>query len=437
MHTSSRYLLAGALWSLGTPAAGAQERTDRTTSIDVTVDGDRSGEPGPTRRSAEEIRRLPGAFGDPFRAIGAMPGVTPTVSGLPFFYVRGSPPGNVGYYLDGIPVPYLFHVLGGPSVLHPALIGEVELYPGAYPLEFGRYAGGIVTGATTAPRSDWHGHGTLRLLDVGGIAEGGLADGKATLLLGGRYSYTGAIFSAISPDLTLDYRDAQARFTYALNERERITVLAFGAYDYLAEKRFDVEDPIFATEFYRAQLRYDRDLDGGRYRADTFVGIDRSLLDDGRRTNAVLLGSRTMLTHRLGADLAGQVGLDVQHRNYRVENPPFSDPRDPEANRYNALFSSRNEANAGAWLGLVYRSNRFAIEPGLRAELYIAGPDTAFALEPRVSAIATLVEGWRLRPSLGLAHQLPAYLAPVPGLTPVGLEDGLQQALQSSLALDG
>src|SRR5205823_6312709 len=55
-----------------------------------------------------EIRQLPGAFGDPFRAIEAMPGVTPIVSGVPFFYVRGAPPGNVGYFFDGVRVPYLY-----------------------------------------------------------------------------------------------------------------------------------------------------------------------------------------------------------------------------------------------------------------------------------------------------------------------------------------
>src|SRR5437868_12442347 len=49
-------------------------------------------------------RQLPGALGDPFRAIEISTGVTPIVSGLPYFYVRGAPPGNVGYYFDGVRV---------------------------------------------------------------------------------------------------------------------------------------------------------------------------------------------------------------------------------------------------------------------------------------------------------------------------------------------
>ena len=49
------------------------------------------------------MRDMPGAFGDPFRAIEALPGVVPIVSGLPYFYVRGSPPSGTLYVYDDIP----------------------------------------------------------------------------------------------------------------------------------------------------------------------------------------------------------------------------------------------------------------------------------------------------------------------------------------------
>lgn len=92
----------------------------------------------PTR---QEVREVPGAFGDPFRAIEMMPGVTPPVFGLPFFHVRGTPPGNVGYFLDGIQVPYLYHLMLGPSVVHPGLVDRVDLYPSGYPARLGTSLG--------------------------------------------------------------------------------------------------------------------------------------------------------------------------------------------------------------------------------------------------------------------------------------------------------
>jgi TonB family protein len=95
--------------------------------IEVTVRGQRTPAQVQTFTRAE-VRQLPGAFGDPFRAIESLPGVTPILSGVPFFYVRGAPPGNVGYFLDGIRLPLLYHVGLGPSVVHPALISRVDLY---------------------------------------------------------------------------------------------------------------------------------------------------------------------------------------------------------------------------------------------------------------------------------------------------------------------
>ena len=89
--------------------------------------------PAAARITRAESRQLPGALGDPFRAIEALPGVTPVASGLPYFFVRGAPPGNVGYFFDGIRLPLLFHVFFGPSVLHPSMIQKVDLYRGGYP----------------------------------------------------------------------------------------------------------------------------------------------------------------------------------------------------------------------------------------------------------------------------------------------------------------
>ena len=92
---------------------------------------------GETTLSATDVREMPGAFGNPFRAIEALPGVVPVVSGLPFFYIRGAPPNDNAYYVDGIRVPLLFHVGIGEGVIHPALIDRVDFYPGAAPASYG------------------------------------------------------------------------------------------------------------------------------------------------------------------------------------------------------------------------------------------------------------------------------------------------------------
>ena len=172
--------------------------------IQVNVVGERSA-PASTSLDRAEARLVPGTFGDPLRAIESMPGVTPGVAGLPYFYVRGAPPGNVGYFLDGIPVPLLYHGLLGPSVIHPALIERVDFYPGGYPARFGRFAGGIVAATTREPEERVHGEANVRTFDAGGVLEAPFAGGRGFAMAGGRYSYTAPLLSLFAPDLSYAY----------------------------------------------------------------------------------------------------------------------------------------------------------------------------------------------------------------------------------------
>lgn len=126
---------------------------------------------GETTLSATDVREMPGAFGDPFRAIEALPGVVPVVSGLPFFYIRGAPPNDNAYLVDGIRVPLLFHVGIGEGVIHPALIDHIDFYPGAAPAAYGGSAGAVINGQTRDPAATPHGEANVRLLDAGALVE--------------------------------------------------------------------------------------------------------------------------------------------------------------------------------------------------------------------------------------------------------------------------
>ncbi len=241
---------------------------------EVNVRGLRS-EPAAQVLGHAEIRQLPGAFGDPFRAIELLPGVTPIVSGVPYYYVRGSPPSNVGYFIDGVRVPYLFHFGLGPAVVHPSLIEHLELYSGGYPAAFGRYAGAIVATDTRAPAEAAHAEASIRLIDAGAIVDAPFDGGRGAVILGGRFSYTAALLSLASPGTTIEYRDYQAEVLYHLTPRDTVSLLTFGALDLAGDTENGQKVTLFGSEFYRADLRYDRALDGGgALRVATAVGLD-------------------------------------------------------------------------------------------------------------------------------------------------------------------
>jgi len=406
-------------------------------AAEVVVHGERLA-PGVSSFTKAEIRQLPGAFGDPFRAIEALPGVTPIVSGLPFFYVRGAPPGNVGYFFDGVRVPYLYHVGLGPSVVHPGMIDRVDLYPGGYPARYGRFSGGIVTGDATAPREDLHAEGNIRLFDAGALAEGGFANGRGTVLVGGRYSYTAAILSLIVKNTTLDYRDYQARITYDLTPRDRLSAFSFGSYDLLAQTTGGVSSILFGSEFYRLDLRYDHFFGAGStIRSAVTLGYDQTRFLDQRNAQDRSVGARIELHHPVSKGVVFRAGTDFTLDGYTVDKSSYVDPEDPIIRHYDSLFPARRDLAWGSWADVVLDvTPRIQITPGVRVDVYSSAGATTPAVDPRISARFAVTNHVRIIHAYGIAHQPPGFIVPVPGLVPGGLQGGLQTSLQASAGVE-
>ena len=421
----------------GGPSAPPKPAPPEPEVLEVIVQADKP-PPSVKTMSRAEVRQLPGAFGDPFRAIEAMPGVTPIVSGLPFFYVRGAPPGNVGYYLDGVRVPYLFHAAAGPSVIHPGLVDRVDLYSGGYPARFGRFSGAIVAAETTPPSPDWHGEGNIRLVDVGALVEAPFAGGRGAALVAGRYSYTAAVFSLLSPDIRLDYRDYQARITYAVTPRDRLTLFAFGAYDLLAQEKNDIETVLFGSEFYRVDARYDVSLPGdGRFRWATTWGFDQTRVADQRNARDLLWGTRIELTQPVTRGVTLRGGFDLLFDDYKADTAPYGDPEDPDVDAYNRIFPSRVDSAAGAWADMVWQIDpRIEVTPGVRVDLFHSGGSSAVGVDPRLGVRVDITKRARLLSAFGMAHQPPSFIVPVPGLAIANLRGGLQRSLQSAAGLE-
>ncbi len=426
-----------------TPPAPATTALPETKSppaqqpIEVVVKGNRPA-PGASSMGRAEVRQLPGAFGDPFRAIESMPGVTPIVSGLPFFYVRGAPPGNVGYFFDGVRVPYLYHVGLGPSVIHPGLVDRVDLYPGGYPAQYGRYAGGIVSAESTEPRADLHGEGNIRLFDMGALAETGYANGRGTVLLAGRYSYTAAILSLIAKNTTLDYRDFEARTTYDFTDKDRVTLFGFGSYDLLQQTTAGVTDTLFGSEFYRLDTRYDhRYGPGSAIRAAVTLGFDQTRVPgQPRNQRDYMVSARLQGTHKLSGVAQLRGGADITLDAYRADVRPYADPEDPDTIAFNEMFPPRDDVAVGGWTDVVLTWRGVEVTPGVRVDLYRSGSASAVGIDPRISSRLEVARGVHVIHTFGIAHQPPSFIIPIPGLAIGNLSGGLQTSVQSSAGVE-
>jgi hypothetical protein len=422
-----------------TPSPAAPQAPKNEGPEEVRVRGNR-GEPARTATlTRAEVRQIPGTFGDPFRAVEIMPGVTPIVSGLPFFFIRGAPPGNVGYFLDNIRVPYLFHVGAGPSVVHPGLMDRVDLYSGGYPPRFGRFSGGIVSGETLAVQPELRGEYNLRLFDAGALVETPFAKDKGNILLGGRYGYPGLILSLFSPTTILEYWDYQARASYKFTDRDTVSVFIFGAYDYLAEKTPTEPIVLFGTEFHRVDARYDHAFgpsaaDGGM-RTSVTAGIDRTRLPSDRFVRTRSLQARTLGELPLASFARVRFGSDALLERYDIELNQ-NDLNNANA-RILSAFPTRTDLSLGAHAELALNIGpKIEVSPGLRTDLYVSQGTSALSFEPRLSVRTQIHPLVQLRSSVGLAQQPPSFVIPVPGFQPGGLRGGLQRAFQQSLGVE-
>ncbi|MEZ4309125.1 MAG: TonB family protein [Polyangiaceae bacterium] len=410
--------------------------------IDVSVRG-LVAPPGATSMSRAEVRLLPGAFGDPFRAVEALPGVTPIASGLPYFFVRGAPPGNVGYLLDGIRVPLLYHLGLGPSVIHPAIVDRVDLHPGGYPASFGRFAGAIVSGETRDSRPDLNGEAQIRIVDAGAMVEVPFPDGRGSAMAGGRYSYTGLLFSILQSDLRLDYWDYQARVTYEVAPTHTLTLFAFGARDFLGDKDPDTAEDrtLVDTTFHRVDLRHEKRLGPDEYLRNAFTfGWDETGFNGGG-TRDLMLATRTQLKLHPTPQLTFRAGTDATLDHLRTTLSSASiGGGDSTGDDIPIELSSRYDLYAGAWADAVLHiTDTFEVTPGLRLDFYgSTGPQggSALSVEPRLSSVLHLRPWLRLVQAHGLASQRPSFFIPGPGFTPNFTGGLLQRSFQSSAGVE-
>lgn len=421
---------------------------------EVTVHGERP-QPGREEMTEQEVKQLPGAFGDAFRSIEALPGVTPLVSGLPYFLVRGAPPGNTGFFIDGIPVPALFHLGVGTAVVHPSLIDRVDFYPGGYPAQFGRFTGGILSGELAPVPDRAHAEANIRLFDAGGLVSTPFADGRGDVLVSGRYGYPGPLVSLFDPNVSLSYWDYQTRVSWRTSDHDQISAFAFGSYDslYSRDNASEPMQELLGIQFHRVDLRWDRQTSPtGSLRVALTLGYDRSAAGNGSvyspgedaiESESVRL--RAEWSEQLSPQIEARAGSDVIAQPYRVALTTEAPTVPGLGFQSTTTAFTQVDVNGGVYGDLAWTpAPRVEIRPGLRVDVFTSrsstgasplGVDTGYdraaaALDPRLSARWGMTSWLSWIAAMGVVHQASNIPLPSPGLQFSQLSRGLQAAYQ-------
>lgn len=382
----------------------------------------------------QEMTRIPGTLGDPFRAIEALPGVAAVAWPLPIYAVRGANPGNTGFFLDGMRLPALFHFALGPAVIHPYFLESLDFYPGGYPARYGRFVGGAVVASTRAPPADIaHGSADVRLFDAGLMASGPFHDGRGTIEIAGRYSYTAALLSLLNSDVAVSYSDAQLRVDHPLGPGQ-LTLLAFGSSDDLSSK-----DPLSANDhltmrFVRGSLRWTVPVGGGQFLIAAGGGMDATRAPfHGNAINVHGLSflPRTWYRRPIGSWLDVEVGADGEVQGYSTTlaapDPALEDVTRP-----------RSASLLGAYATATLRLGpRLLLVPAYRADAYQEGGVERLDAGPRLAARVRAVRDVWLKGSVGRYSQMPSLPLQVAGIDGFGLaQHGLQTSWLGSVGVE-
>ncbi len=410
----------------GPQSAPTPAPTPADAPVEVTVHGSRkpSGPAGADEVTSADARAIPGTFGDPFQALAALPGLAPMASGLPFFYVRGAPPADTGYFVDGVPVPTLFHIGPGASVVPEALVDHIDFFPGAAPARYGRFVGGIVAGQTTDPSAVARGEASVRLFDASAFVETPLGE-SSNVVVAGRYGYPNLLLSIFAPTLSLHYGDYTFRWTHSLSDSDRISLFALGAYDHEEDSSQNLV-PI-NSQFHRIDLRYDHRWATGSLRVATTFGYDRTSgnvpesVDETVESTSTRL--RVELAQRLGsgANLSAGADANAVHYAYGLNQGVVATAPSPVG----------SEEVGGAYADVtLHLAPGVDLAPGARVDAYRPSSGlqgtAAFAFDPKLVARVALSRSATWVSTMGIAHQEPSYVVPIPGIRVIS-STGLQK----------
>ncbi len=410
---------------------------------------------------AEQLRLTPGAFGDPIRAMQGMPGIARARTLEGTLVVRGAEGINTQVYVDEMPVPYLFHLFGGRSVIAPAFIDDLEFYPGGMPARFGQVAQSVLNVRTDRELPERREH----ILDVS-IYDAGWAGAwngdELDLRIGIRQSWASvpiAAFSTIASgfakELVYVYPGYSDLFATAdITGRARWTVQLVGSHDAISihipeDEAEAVQDefpynPLHPIDsaFLRGRLRRRLTLDGHSVDSWFAVGphLQKNILGDlwngplSGPTNGRWIGFAALARHEESHDVGARSRL-VWGVNAGSEYAEVRDYRDIFDSLGTIHQDTDLRLDAGAFAELQYRPDRtWLLGPGLRASGFWFHDDPYFEPEPRLTIRKELSPGLTLDAFAGHFAQMPPL---VTYAQDIGLvEPPLMRAWQTSLGAE-
>ncbi len=383
----------------------------------------------------EELTRIPGTRGDALRAVELLPGVARPPFGLGLLIVRGSAPQDSESYIDGVPVPLIYHFGGLTSVYNSYALEKIDFFPGNFSVRYGRRIGGILEVTTRDPAQDRiHGVAEFSIIDTFFTIEAPLND-KIGISGGLRRSIIDLILPAVLPsDVGVRqapiYIDYQFKLKFAPTKRDRIRISAYGSSDrvelILAEGGTD--DPAirgnaqFGTSFYNNQIDWTRQI-GDQVEQQLSFNIGPSKIAFGLGNDFQLRGTflqnyargewRYQITDRVRL-IAGLdvfiAPVDLQYVGPQPRSQEGAGSQQGSLAGEEQVFADVNTTvyRPGIYLESGLRLGKLTeLILGLRMDYF--SDVNAYAVDPRLTTIFSVRPDMRVKLGVGIFSQPPEF----------------------------
>lgn len=216
---------------------------------------------GVQRLEIQEINKLPVLLGerDIIKSIQLMPGVQGVGEGSAGFYVRGGSADQNLILLDDVSLYNASHLMGFFSTFNSEVLRDVTLYKGALPAQYGERLSSILdVQQRIGDNQKYHVAGGIGLISSNINAEGPIQKGKSSFLIGARRTYADAIGRVAGieevKNTTLYFYDLNMKLSFALSDKDRITVSGYMGKDKMKIK--DAAEVNWGNKFLSASWNH-------------------------------------------------------------------------------------------------------------------------------------------------------------------------------------
>lgn len=380
-----------------------------------------------------EFLSMPGAGGDPVKAVQNLPGINRVAGFSSNVVIQGSAPQDTRYHFEGHEIPLVFHFGGLTSVVMPEAISEVEYLSAGYGPEYSRALGGIINLKTREPEvkdRDQKWFFFADNLKTGGLIEKKI-DENSSLLVSGRYSYIGLFLREALKDkeefnLTVapEFADLTVIYKKKFDELDSMKLSFLASRDTL-EFLFKEplrEDPSVRgtfrneTSFYRIVPQFERKLgDEKLLRLSAAVGQDLLSVNAGQNyfeIRSLDLSVRGELENRYNESWKGQLGFDNDYSRSQVKlRLPYYLNQGGVANPVSTSSVREIDVNAKVSNIGLYSRNEYELPegwtwlPNLRVDSF--GLTKEYKVSPRLTVKKKIDESFLLKASSGIYYQPP------------------------------